>query len=197
MAPADALVAILFSALAAEAFINDLAVAADMAAAFGREHGIESPVLDLLADLASALVEIETDRGSVPLKYQMASKILVGHTFSRGASPFQEFRELFSLRDILAHPRPRDRVEQGGYVVPSATLVRNFQQKKLTRTPPPKPGGGPGGTPWLLQIETDRMADWAYKAACKIIEALGAVLPADTIASGSWLMKQQTQELPV
>src|SRR5712692_388025 len=117
-APPDALVAILMSALAVEAFINQLAEAADFAANPPRSP--HSPVLALLRDLAAVLGEIESDKGPIAAKYQMAARILSGHTFERGAQPFAHFRDLMSLRNLLVHLRPGDTVQEGGYIVPSA-----------------------------------------------------------------------------
>src|SRR5262245_54138298 len=78
--PATSIVAIIMSALAVEAFINELGEAADIVQ-IGRE-GISSTAIELLQDLANALKEVEDDKGSIALKYQMAYKILSGHTFA-------------------------------------------------------------------------------------------------------------------
>jgi len=84
------------SALAVEAFINKLAEAADMAQ-FGRD-GATSAALVKLRDLANALKEVEDNQGSVVLKYQVAYLVLTGGTFQRDRSPFQEFKQLVTLR---------------------------------------------------------------------------------------------------
>ena len=194
--PASSITAIIMSALTVEAFINELGEAANMTQ-IGRE-GISSAALELLQDLANAIQEIEDDKGSIGLKYQMAYKVLSGHTFSRGESPFQEFQQLVSLRNLLVHLRPGDRVSSTGHVEPSARLIRDFQQKGLTRTRGRGPGDPLGGMSWLLEIETTEMATWAIRAACGIIKAVGEVIPTDPPRTASIEMfKNNTQTLTV
>ncbi len=94
--PASSITSIVMSALAVEAFINKLAEAADMAQ-FGRD-GATSAALVKLRDLANALKEVEDNQGSVVLKYQVAYLVLTGGTFQRDRSPFQEFKQLVTLR---------------------------------------------------------------------------------------------------
>jgi hypothetical protein len=192
--PTSSITAIILSALAVEAFINELAEAADMAE-IGRE-GISSSSLDVLRDLAGALKEVEEDKGSIGLKYQMAYKILSGHTFPRGQTPFQEFRELVALRNLLVHLRPGDRHSSSGHVEPASRIIRDFQNKGLTRTKGRKPGDPLGGMSWLQEIQTSQMAAWAYQAACDIIRAVGAVLPNDPLAGSIDFSRTTTQSLP-
>jgi hypothetical protein len=105
--PTEAIVAMVMSALATEAFINELAEWADMTTAH-LESGA-SVSHDLLRDVANTLAELEANRGSTALKYQVTAKILSGSTFPPGEAPFQDFRNLLSLRDLIVHLRPRIR----------------------------------------------------------------------------------------
>jgi hypothetical protein len=184
------------SALAVEAFINELAEAADMAR-LGSE-GIASAALDQLQDLANALKKAENDRESISHKYQMAYRILSGHSFPRGSSPFQEFKQLTDLRDLLVHPKPGDRHSKTGHVEPKEAIIRNFQQKGYTRTRGRKDGDPLGGVSWLQEIQTVQMADWAYGAARAIIAAVGQALPTDPPRTGGIEMrKRATQDIPL
>jgi hypothetical protein len=184
------------SALAAEAFINELAEWTDMTTAY-LESGV-SVAYDLLRDVANSLAEIEADRGSTALKYQITAKILSGSTFRRGEAPFQDFRNLLSLRDLLVHLRPRDEVGPQGDVVPSSKLIRDFRQAGRTRTRGRQPGQDiPGGMSWLMEIQTDSMAAWAYKAGTEIIRALGKMLPEGGPGSASInVFRRTTQNIP-
>jgi hypothetical protein len=173
--PAEAIVAILMSALATEAFINELAEWTDMTTET-RSSGA-SAIYDLLRDVANSLAEVETDKGSTALKYQVTAKMLSGSTFPRGQAPFQDFRDLLSLRDLIVHLRPGDTVGPEGNVSPRARLIRNFQQGGLTRTRGQQPGLDSPGMSWLMEIQTASMAAWAYQAGAGIISALGRMLP--------------------
>ncbi len=174
---ANSVTSIVMSALAVEAFINELAEAADMAQ-IGREW-ITSAALAQLKDLANALKDIEVGQGSVGLKYQIAYRMLSGSTFPRGRSPFQEFKQLVTLRNLLVHLKPGDRHSPSGHVEPRESLIRDFQQRGYTRTRGRKAGDPLGGMSWLQELQTVQMADWAYSTARSIIAAVGEALPED------------------
>jgi hypothetical protein len=176
-APTDALVAIVMSALAAEAFINELAWWADMHTA-DIEIGVSS-ALDLLREVADALAAVEANKGPTELKYQTTAEILSGSAFRRGDTTFQNFRNLFKLRDMLVHLQPRDDVGPHGNIIPSSKLIRNLQQAGLTRTRGQRPDKDTPGMSWILEIQTASMAAWAYKASAEIIKALGQRLPGE------------------
>jgi hypothetical protein len=201
--PASAITSIVMSALAVEAFINELAEAADMAQ-IGRQE-IASPALVKLHDLANVLKEVEDTQGSVTMKYQMAYLVLSGGTFPRGNSPFQEFKQLVTLRNLLVHLKPGDKHSSSGHVEPRQSLMREFQQRGYTRTRGRKAGdpnkGIPadplGGMSWLQEIQTVQMADWAYSTARSIIAAIGAAIPIDPpLTGGIEMLKQATQDIP-
>jgi hypothetical protein len=126
----EALTAILFSALATEALINEL----PEAAARSVYPHPDKPGLDTLADLAATLDMIEKAQGQIDLKYQLASKILGGRTFPPGEAPFQDFANLITLRNELVHPRHRYRTTVTGHVEPVSKVVRDLQQRGLTTT---------------------------------------------------------------
>jgi len=130
--PHEALGGIIFSTLAAEAFINELAEAAARDA--GGQWMTGRPGVDLLRDLADTLDEIEDAQGTVGLKYQMASKILSGRTFDAGEALFQEFATLTRIRNEIVHPRHRDRTRPGGHIEPASAAIRNFGVPRAFRT---------------------------------------------------------------
>jgi hypothetical protein len=192
--PASSITSIVMSALAVEAFINELGEAADMAQ-IGRGR-ITSSALVQLQDLASTLKEVEEDQGSVTLKYQMAYLVLSGGTFPRGGSPFQEFKQLVNLRNLLVHLKPGDRHSSSGHIEPKQSLIREFQQRGYTRSRGRESGDPLGGMSWLQEIQTVQMADWAYNTARSIIAAVGAVIPEDPPrAAGIEMLKQATQSI--
>jgi hypothetical protein len=193
--PASSITSIVMSALAVEAFINELAEEADMAQ-IGRE-GITSSALVQLQDLANTLKEVEDSQGSVTLKYQIAYLLLSGGTFPRGRSPFQEFKQLVTLRNLFVHLKPGDRHSSSGHVEPRQSLIREFQQRGYTRTRGRKAGDPLGGMSWLQEIQTVQMADWAYGTARSIIAAVGAVIPEDLPqTAGIEMFKRATQSIP-
>lgn len=99
----DALVAIIFAALSLEAFINELGVLAIEAKASG--HGE-----DFLDGLINAIDESQGSKRTTREKFLMASKAL-SKEFDKGKNPYQDFADLFKLRDCLVHLKPEDHIE--------------------------------------------------------------------------------------
>jgi hypothetical protein len=194
----EALSAILFSALATEAFINELAEAAARDSA---EPYSAVPGVSVLADLAVTLSTIEEAQGQIGLKYHMARKILTGAMFDPSRAPFQAFGSLIKLRNDLVHPkhldrtRPSDRTRPGGYIEPQSSVVRDLQQQGLTNTKGRKPGDPAGGTSWLNEISCSRTATWAHKAARDIIAELLGALPDDCRLSLMAMFRQRLSQM--
>jgi hypothetical protein len=188
----EALTAILFSALAAEALINELGEAA------ARSANLHPDVrgLDTLADLATMLDTTERAQGQIDLKYHLASKILAGKTFARGEAPFQDFANLITLRNELVHPRHRDRTTAEGHVEPASKVIRDLQQRGLTRTKGIGPGDAPGGMSWLDGIKSSGVANWAYDSARDIVSALLMMLPDDDGLPTTLLFRDRISQIP-
>lgn len=188
----EALSAVLFSALAAEAFINELGEAAT------RTAGLHPTVrgLDVLADLAAVLDLTEKAQGQIDLKYLLASKILSGKMLLRGDAPFQDFANLVTLRNELVHPRHRDRTTAAGHVEPASRVIRDLQQRGLTTTRGRRPGDVPGGMSWLEEIRSGGVASWAYDAAKDIITAILKMLPDDSGLPTSLLFRDRISQIP-
>jgi len=99
----DALVSIVFSALALEAFINEfLSLAKD-----AKQAGSTEAFLDELID---SIDESDSNKKSTREKFILASEAL-GNGFKKGENPYQDFADLFRLRDCLVHLKPEDRIE--------------------------------------------------------------------------------------
>jgi hypothetical protein len=198
--PSDALIAIVFSALGAEAFINELTEMAQRDADFFEGKLISDELrnhTDVLRDLAATLTEIEDARGQVELKYQMAGKVLSGRTFPRGMQPFQDFRDLMQLRNALVHLRHADTTDEAGRISPSLATVRRLQQKGLTYTRGREPNDIPGGMSWLEELKTTAVATWAYKAACNMVMAVSDMLPShESGALGIQSLKELAAGMP-
>ena len=159
--PPDTLIAVVFSAVGAEAFINELAKVAQRDSDL---WGHSFSNTDSLRNLATKLAQIDNDRprDQLQAKYLEASKILSGQALERRRAPFQEFNELFQLRDALVHPRHQHETDQAGYISPRLRVARDLQQRGLTYTRGRRPGDIPGGMSWLNEIETLNVATWAY-----------------------------------
>ncbi|MBD2426640.1 hypothetical protein [Phormidium sp. FACHB-1136] len=98
----DAIVAIVFSAFTLEAFINELlAIAKNV-----KESGVNESSLDLLINA----IEENDGYKSTQNKFFLASQALESQ-FDKGQNPYQDFADLFRLRDCLVHLKPEDLIE--------------------------------------------------------------------------------------
>jgi hypothetical protein len=174
----DALAAILFSAISAEAFINELADAAAIDGSLPAQVYLSA---EMLRDLGEVITLVERGNGSTILKYQLAKKILSGSSFERGSAPFQDFANLMALRNALAHPGAFDKFTEEGRMQPVPSVIRDLQQRGLTRTRGRKAGDAPGGASWLYEITCTSVAKWAYDSAHSMIRAILELLPSEQV----------------
>jgi hypothetical protein len=141
----DAVTAITMAVSAAEAFINELADHLHLDAVSG-------PIAPQLQSTADLVAEIETEQGSVLLKYHVASLALTGGTFNRGAAPFQEFAELVRLRNAIVHLRPGTKYGQ--------KITDSLAQRGLAMS---EQDGR--GLPWFDRLLTPKTARWSVQVA--------------------------------
>jgi hypothetical protein len=189
--PGDAAVTVIMAVVAAEGFINELAEAAQL---FDGEPGVPSGGSNRLGltSLGRLLRGIEDERGSIQLKYQVASLALTGSTFDPGMNPFQDFDTLVNLRNLLVHFRPWDTVKDGGGITGNRhpKLVRSLQQRGLARTPAPNTI-----ETWSATVMTAGVADWACAAALDMIVAVVERIPSGpTRVSFSGFEQMQRQQ---
>lgn len=89
--------AVIFSAIAAEAFPNDLLVFASLYTK--NELSADKRVVAAVQMLKQA----ESDRVQVKLKYQLLHYALTGEPINTGSNPYQDFSFLVDLRNSLVH----------------------------------------------------------------------------------------------
>jgi hypothetical protein len=179
MWPNDSFAAIVLAAAATEAFINELGemVAIDKDLPWRQSN----PVSPSLCAFADAIQEIEEARGSLLLKYLIASQTLSGSTFNKGTNPYQDFATLVNLRNDLMHLKPRDTFShsEGGFTsVKPLKYIKNLQQRGLAHRPEENVNMS-----WFNIIQTAEMAIWACDAAHKIILAVLDFIPDNAIPS--------------
>jgi hypothetical protein len=186
--PNETITCVLMSALSTEAFINELGPLMMSAVShFDEEFLPEKPVV---MNLGALLDEAEKGRATTAFKYQTAAVALTGRAFDTSCNPFQDFADLCSLRNLLVHLRPGDTIDAAGNIVPAEKVIRGFQQRGLTHRRPPVKGKkrDEPGISWLNDLQTDRMAVWAYRTAVNIIAAVVDMLPGSMeLTAAGWL----------
>jgi len=161
----DALVSIVFSALALEAFINELSSLAKDA----KQAGSTEAFLDKLID---SIHESKSTKKSTCEKFMLAS-VALGDGFKKGENPYQDFADLFRLRDCLVHLKPEDRIEteeNGEIKYLGRELAESLRNKgifqKYTQL-----------KSITLLISTARAAMWACKTASTMVNAILDKIP--------------------
>lgn len=161
----DALVSIIFSALALEAFINEMLSLAEDAKKAGETEAF-------LDDFIDAIDESVSKKKSTQHKFLLASEAL-NSPFKKGENPYQNFADLFRLRDCLVHLKPEDRIEEGenGEVkylgrkltesLRSKGIFQNCTQLKSI----------------TLLVSTAKAAQWACNTASEMVNAILDKIP--------------------
>jgi hypothetical protein len=164
---ADSILSILLSAASTEAFINEFAAYASPVYG-GIDDGEPGPAGIAIARCADVIRELEDSRAPVYEKYVAAAEVL-GHAFSTGAAPYQDFRQLIDLRNGIMHMKgaldgekhsalkATDALGQRGIAIPSA--------------------GPLGSLAWFDRLMTPAVALWAHDSALAMIIGFLARVP--------------------
>lgn len=169
----DPLVAIVFAAVAGEAFVNELADIAAHDSVVRPELGPEPPEVD---DLISLLSEAEANRASIGFKFLVSKLALARKTYDKGANPYQDFANLVDLRNTLVHLRT-ERFEgtlaKGGVIEPRHPPVIDRLRAKniLVKL------DNNGQASWTYLVSTSATAKWACNATAAITADLFDSMP--------------------
>ena len=165
------IIAVIFSATALEAFINDSIALADMVPTAEKQ--------DIVVAYATVMKELEDRREALLIKYHIGLIIWSGSAWSEQLPPYQDFRLLLSLRNSLLHMRS-DRWEvhlTRGSREPKRTseqyprFINAFRQRKLIESPSKSKS-------WLEIVNTPTIGKWACRTASEITKLFVERIPA-------------------
>lgn len=183
----ESLASIVFAAISAEAFINELPeLAADAAGT-----PTEPAWVRALGEIVGAA---EESHASIESKYHLASLVLTGHVFDKGAQPFQDFKFLVDLRNLVVHTKPGEAIRQkeaDGEWTWSAEMTREIKRvmSRLEQHRSTTAGGHVAtqfipredaatiSSNWLAEISTEAVAGLACRAAAEIVKAVLDAIP--------------------
>jgi hypothetical protein len=160
----EAIVAIVFSALAVEGFVNHIAELAS--------RPLAEKNVDELQAFASVMSDLEAQRAQIKTRIQMGYYILTRKTLDRGGLPYQDFSLLVDLRNQLVHSQP-EKVEW-----PPRTdwephrLVQQLVARKVIAKP--SSSQAPQFQPVICRYEVAR---WAYNLALDMMNLLINAVP--------------------
>ena len=161
--------AIVFSAMALEAFINEMADIAAFPVPPGH-FPLQHPSVPMVADVLKELVD---SYGAVQSKYLLAKRIFAGQPYDKGARPYQDFHLLIELRNTLIHIKHLDMTKhtpEGKEQSNEPSIIRKLASKNVLADP---------GTPnlWIIRITTLETARWACNTAAAMVRSLIDVIP--------------------
>lgn len=165
-----ALVAIVFSYLAFEAAINDLA-AHCMVSGLKRNAA-------LVGKCSQVLGELDEKHESVMVKISMLHAILAQRALDRGAHPWQDFDALIKLRNLIVHRRPIV-----GVFDPGAPFGMRLSQPKVLRALFAKKLISEDEATrqfWTTGVQKKEVAEWAVATSIDCFGAVVDILPDST-----------------
>ena len=175
--PSRALDAIIYSAIALEAYPNDFV------------RWLETPMRVepqlIPPELKAAYLivsDLEEQRVSSRTKYQVLLYTLCSKTFDPGSKPFDDFIFLFKLRDELVHPkcgyhRVADGVDEQDKL--TKKLIVGLESRGLTQRE-----RFFASQSWMARLENAVVANWAVETARAMVNAICDAVP-DCTYSGS------------
>ncbi|MDB9308865.1 hypothetical protein PN471_09490 [Aphanizomenon sp. CS-733/32] len=165
----DALVSIIFSALALEAFINEIPALAKCE----KQDGSTEAFLDKLID---AIEESDSKKKNTQHKFMLASEAL-NSDFKKGDKLYQNFADLFKLRDCLVHLKPEDIIEEqedGEIKYFGRKLLQNLRSKGIYLDTPSESIS----ESIIVKVSTAKAAFWACTTVSEMVNAILDKLPA-------------------
>lgn len=167
---------VLFSAIAAESFPNDMA---QMLSIFSKAE-------ELPKELVAAhqmLVQMEEERVQLGAKYRFLYYILAGQSFEEGKSPYQDLAFLIRLRNELVHPKVAligyDAHRNGGRDATSRRILGELDSRGLLTDL-----GKRSQQPWRKLLESHAVAGWALRTVGAIIVAIYDAVPESKFKRG-------------
>lgn len=160
-----ALVSIVFSVIAIEAFFNEIA---DYATRMGQGMTQAAPEL-LFSDVMS---DAEEAHASLESKLTLAKWILSGKRVNRGDKVFQDFKLLVRLRNDLVHTKPNKPFVHGVTTNEEAhdDLIKKFGHKHVLAN------DMPSGS-WTHLVQTKAVAEWCCRTAAAVISDFCSSVP--------------------
>ncbi len=164
----DALVAIIFAALSLEAFINELGALARDAKADGYREDFLDKLIDAIDE---SHIESQKDKNT-RAKFLNAS-IALSKEFDKGKHPYQDFADLFRLRDCLVHLKPQDRFEidlDNNWIYSGRKLIDRLRSKNIIQ-------GFTQVKSITLLVSNAAAAKWACDIASAMVIAILDMIP--------------------
>ena len=169
----EAVVAVVFSALAVEAFLNDV-VHLTEEVTDSVDWGSTPDVGEKFKVFGYIMKELEDRNSSIAIKMQMAHLFFTGTHLDSGSQPYQNYKILTNLRNALVHSKPVKHgvsLDDSNQYEPQKIVKQLVDQKVI---PKPSPQEPPALMPYIRKPEVAR---WAYGVAVEMRTFLVQLIP--------------------
>jgi len=128
----EALVSVVFAAASLEAFLNESVYLA--------ENARSAP--PIVSAFAQVMADAEESRIQIQSKFKLGNLVLTGKTYEKGVAPYQDFADLFAIRNLLMHGKSNELFltvdgKPGALLNPLAVIDR-LSSKNILHEPPPE-----------------------------------------------------------
>ncbi|MFC5478675.1 hypothetical protein [Massilia suwonensis] len=166
----NAIIAIMFSVSALEAFINESAGLARLVPTAQRQ-----PVID---GYAAVMRELEERKESLLVKYHMGLLVFSGSTWNEGDQAFQDFKLLNAIRNAVVHMKPdrwesfveEDKPDPQRPLDDYPKFIRALRQRNVIDCPT-------NSESWLEVLRDKRVGEWSCQVAARISAAFEQSVP--------------------
>jgi hypothetical protein len=164
---------VVFAAASLEALINEVSELAELEVQVATENDRRDSDEPLRA-FAEAMSEVERSRGTIQLKFIVASLILKGRPYRKGLQPFQDFSLLMTLRNAIMHQRPQTfaRIGENEVQVNFDGVLNELSARGLVKRPPPNTV-----TSLLGEAGKPNVARWAVNTAADMAQSFLSLFP--------------------
>ena len=147
----ESMTAIVFSAAATEAFINQIAV----------HERFGSLIGDAKVSMVAKLLEIVAADASPMTKCDIMSVALTGQRCEKGKLPLQDFTALISLRNWILHMKPEP--------LDAAGVLRQLESRDVLRAK-----SDASAESQIVRMGTSAVAQWACDTAVDTTQTIGS-----------------------
>jgi hypothetical protein len=127
----ETLVSLVFAAAALEAFLNESVYLAE-------NTRDASPVVSTFAQV---MADAEESKAQIQAKFQLSNLVLTGKSYDKGAPPYQDFADLFAVRNSLMHGKSNELfltvTGKPGVMLNPVAVMERLSSKNILHEPQP------------------------------------------------------------
>jgi hypothetical protein len=127
----EALVSLVFAAASLEAFLNESVYLA--------ENTRDAP--PIVSTFAQVMADAEESKAQIQAKFQLGNLVLTGKSYDKGGLPYQDFADLFAVRNSLMHGKSNELfltvTGKAGVMLNPVAVMERLSSKNILHEPQP------------------------------------------------------------